>query len=211
MDRKIIVFGATGNSGIEICNKLSKKNQEYSVFIRKGSEGKLKSKSTDIIYGNVLDLNEVKSALLDKGYTDIIIALGSRDLKGVPVRSTGTKNIIDSLVGSSLCGKLHVISAHGIGNSWNKLSWIEKLISKLLIGKTMKDHELQESYINSYSVEHHIVRPVALKDTVGNGKIICDNDAPLPSSEISREDLATFIIDSLFSNKVGVSSICNGK
>jgi nucleoside-diphosphate-sugar epimerase len=210
MDRKIIVFGATGNSGIEICKSLLKKNLEYSVFIRKGSESKLKTKPVDIIYGNVLDINEVKNALLDKNYTDIIIALGSRDLKGVPVRSTGTKNIIDSLTGSSLRGKLHVISAHGIGNSWNKLSWFEKLISKLLIGKTMKDHELQESYINNYSGQYHIIRPVALKDTAGTGKIIENNDAPLPNSDISREDVATFIVDGVLSNKVGVSSICKG-
>lgn len=39
MDRKIIVVGATGNTGIEICKQLNELKIKHSAFVRKGSEG----------------------------------------------------------------------------------------------------------------------------------------------------------------------------
>ena len=209
MNKKIIVFGATGNTGIEICKELNSQGIEHTAFVRKGSESKVSSNLTGIISGDVLQKKDVENGILNHGFTDIIIALGSRDLKGGNVRSTGTKLIIDTLKSNSLNIKIHAISAHGVGDSWKQLKWYEKLISKLFIGKTMEDHELQESTIKQSPAGYHIIRPVALKNGVATDNIYSSPTGSLPKGSITRADVAKFLVKSMIDGISGVNSICN--
>ena len=117
-------------------------------------------------------------------------------------------NIVESLKSNSQRSKLHVISAHGIGDSWNRLKWYEKLISKLLIGKTMEDHELQEEIVRTNSGGFHIIRPVALKNDAPTGKIFCSNDEAMPNGSIARADVAKYLVDSMLNDTSGEDSIC---
>ena len=210
MERNILVFGATGNTGLEICKKLEEDKILHSAFVRESSKDKIKSKQTTIFTGNVLNIEDVRKVVSANQFTEVVIALGSRDLNGVPVRSTGTKNIVDSLNELSLKTSLHVISAHGIGNSWYKLGWFEKLISKLLIGKTMRDHSLQEEYVKSYSRKTHVIRPVALKNNPRTGKVFSQDDSKLPNKDISRADLASYVVESIKEERTGINSVCRG-
>lgn len=121
MERRIILFGATGNTGLEICKELESNNLNYSSFVRKGSESKLKPSNSDIITGDVLEIVDVDKAINENDFTDIIIALGSRDFRGGEIRFRGTKNVVDSLNSNGKKAKIHVISANGVGNSWKNL------------------------------------------------------------------------------------------
>ncbi|MBT5933088.1 MAG: NAD(P)H-binding protein, partial [Flavobacteriales bacterium] len=118
MNKKILVFGATGNTGIEICRDLDSKRINYSAFIRRGSETKIKVLQPNILFGDVLNTIDVDRVLKENDFTDVIIALGSRDFRGGEIRSNGTKHIVNSLNSNQKIAKLHVISANGVGNSW---------------------------------------------------------------------------------------------
>lgn len=210
MERKVIVFGATGNTGIKICEELNTLGITHSAFVRKGSEGKIITSNTEVIEGDVLQEIDITSAFSQHTFTDVIIALGSRDLKANNVRSNGTKNITNALIKNNLNCKLHVISAHGVGDSWDRLKWYEKLLSNLFLGKTMKDHTLQEDYVKKNSGGYHIVRPVALKNGPKSGKINEQTGGKLPNGDITRADVAKYLVDSMISNKTGANSICKG-
>lgn len=210
MNRKIIVFGATGNTGIKICEELSKLNMKHSAFVRKGSEGKVTNKFTEVIQGDVLVKEDVNNALSKQSFTDIIIALGSRSLKISNIRSHGTKNIIDVLNENATSSRIHVVSAHGVRDSWASLKWYEKLLSKLFLSKTLIDHEEQENLIITNSGGYHIIRPVALKNAAPTGKIHSQSEGPLPYGDITRGDVAKYLVSSILEDKTGVSSICRG-
>lgn len=210
MNRKIIVFGATGNTGKKICEELDALDIKHAAFVRQGSEGKVETKLTEVIQGNVLEKGDVEKAISDKQFTDVIIALGSRDLNGRSVRSIGTHNIVEVLKENSLTSKLHVVSAHGVRESWKNLAWYEKLIVKLFLNNTMKDHELQENAVLKNPGGHHIIRPVALKKGPHSGNIFHQPEGRLPNGDITRSDVAKFLVDSMHSNKKGVISICKG-
>jgi len=137
MDRKIIIFGATGNTGLEICKNLEEKKINHFAFVRKGSEGKVKTKLTSIVHGDVLEKSSVDAAFNENEFTDVIIALGSRDFRGGGIRYNGTKNIVEALKSKGVKAKIHVISANGIGDTWKNLKWNEKLMCKLFISKAM--------------------------------------------------------------------------
>lgn len=211
MNRKIIVFGATGNTGKEICKELQANKLNFSVFVRKGSESKLNSSKNSIIFGNVLDLVDLERAKESNNYTDIIIALGSRDFRTGDIRSKGTENIIKTLISDRKHTRVHVISANGVGKSWKNLSWIEKLICKFLIPKAMKDHELQEKIIQNYIDHYHIIRPVGLTNENGIGKVISEKEKALPFKKVSRANVAKYLVESLIKNVTGEHSICDAK
>ena len=209
MNKKILVFGATGNSGIEICRDLDSKRINYSAFVRRGSETKIKVLQPNILFGDVLNTIDVDRVLKENDFTDVIIALGSRDFRGGEIRSNGTKHIVNSLNSNQKIAKLHVISANGIGNSWKNLKWFEKLICKLLISKAMKDHESQEEIVSSNKGGYHIIRPVGLTNETGSKNIIVEEKNALPNSKVSRTNVAKYLVDSLLDGKSGKFSICD--
>ncbi len=209
MEKNIIVFGATGNTGVEICKVLSSKQLKHSAFVRKGSEGKINTSSTNILAGDVFNKEEIEIALKSSDFTNVIVALGSRDLKADSVRSIGTKNIVEVLNQNNLNCKVHVVSAHGVSESWSRLKWHEKLLSKLFLGKTMKDHQMQEDAVKQNKGGYHIVRPVALKNGEATGKVI-DQEGKLPNGDITRADVAEYMVESMLAGKSGASSVCRG-
>ncbi len=209
MDRRIILFGATGNTGLEICKELESRDMNYSTFVRKGSESKLKTSDSDIITGDVLEIADVDKAINENDFTDVIVAIGSRNFRGGEIRFNGTKNIIDSLNSNKKQAKLHVISANGVGNSWKNLKWHEKLICKLLISKAMKDHKLQEEIVSSNAGGYHIIRPVGLTNESASVEINVEEENALPNSKVSRANVAKYLVDSMCDNTLGSHSICD--
>jgi len=211
MDKNVIVFGASGKTGIEICKQLAIAKIHHIAFIRKGSEFIEKTRFTKFIYGNVLDIIDVENVLKSNSFSDIIISLGSRDLKPTNIRTLGTQNIIDSLAKLSQSSNLHVISALGVGESRVQLNWLNKLFCKLLIKNAMIDHEKQEKAVILSQQKFHIIRPVGLKDGDATGNIIVKSDGFLPFNDIRRSDVAKYLTTCLLNNFTGFSSICKAK
>jgi len=208
MDKKVVVFGASGKTGIQICEQLQEKSIPHFAFVRKGSENKIGTKNTELLWGDVLNPQDVETVIKEHHFTDVVITLGSKDLKNNQIRSTGTKNIVNALKKHSAQATVHVISALGVGNSWPQLNWISKLISKVLLKNTMNDHALQEEIITQYTQNFHIIRPVGLSDGQGTGKIWVQEQGKMPSYQVSRADVAQYLVDSLLSGKKGFSSVC---
>ncbi len=208
MKRNIIVFGATGKTGELICKELELNNLTYTVFVREQSAQKINNPTVKIITGNVLHASDVQLAFEKKHFSDIIIALGSKDLKGSGIRSIGTRNIVDALNSKQTKSHMHVISALGVGESWSQLNWFGKLISNLLIKNTMNDHNDQEKYLKNSALPYHIIRPVGLKDGGSKGEVHVQNEGIMPSYSIQRADVARYLVKSLLENKTGVSGIC---
>jgi len=210
MNKKVIVFGASGKTGNKICEQLNEKGIQHIAFVRKGSEKKIKSPNTELFFGNVLNQEDIEKVFTDNEFTDVIISLGSRDLKNSTIRSKGTKNIVDVLNKRSVDSKFHVVSALGVRDSWGQLNRFGKLISMLLIKSAMKDHGLQEEIVVNSSRKFHIVRPVGLKDGLATGIIINQTKGFMPYNDITRADVAKYLIDNMISDKTGFSSICRG-
>lgn len=208
MERNIIVFGATGKTGIEITKELDSKQIKHTVFVREVSKGKITNSSTPKILGDVLNLEEVEVTFKNETFTDVIISLGSKDFKSTMIRSIGTGNIVNALAKNQSKTTIHVVSALGVGESWNQLKWHAKLISNLLIKSTMNDHTAQEDIIIKSTIPYHIIRCVGLKDGETKGDVHVQNTGFLPSNSIQRADVAKFIVKSMLEGKTGINGIC---
>ncbi len=208
MTRNVIVFGATGKTGIQICEQLSSKEIASSAFVREGSSSKLNVNNIRIIPGDVLNKKDVEDTFCKETFSDIIITLGSKALRGADIRSKGTEHIIEAMKLHNCKGKIHVISALGVGDSWDQLKWHAKLLSNMLLKSVMNDHEKQEELVKSSSYEYHILRPVGLKDGTSVEEIHVQPKGFLPQNYITRSGLAKYLVESMVENINGISAIC---
>jgi len=211
MERNVLVFGATGKTGSLICQALESKNITYAVFVREKSSDKITTQPAQIKHGDVLAAQEVEEACKGEAFTDVVIALGSKELRNTSIRSEGTKHIIEAMKKHQSQAGLHVISALGVGDSWVQLKWHGKLLSNVFLKSVMVDHTKQEDLIQKSPFSYHILRPVGLKDGAPTGEVHVQNEGFLPSSAIQRADVASFLVESLQAGKTGISGICEKK
>lgn len=208
MHRKVLLFGATGKTGLHLIKSLKAAKIDFHLFVREQSIAKLGGEQYDIIRGDVLDPQAVYNAVREHDFTDIIISLGSQAIKNAGIRAEGTKHIIDALKGNQKIAKIHVISALGVAESASQLSWLSKFFVKFLLKSVMNDHEAQEKIVQASGQTFHIVRPVGLKDGAATGKVLVQNQGVLPKNTIQRADVAQYLVDSLIGDREGYSSIC---
>ena len=192
---KIIIFGATGKTGQKITSLAIEKGHTVSVFVRDPIRLTISQEKVNIITGDVFNEEAVTNALID--HDAVVVALGAgNDLKKTTVRTDGTTNVIKGMQHHSI-NRLFVISAMGVGDSWNTLSAMNKLFFATLLKSSRADHEAQESTVQSSSLEWTIIRPSGLVDTPRTGTYDVGENIPAKTSKIARADIADFILKEL--------------
>jgi len=194
---KLLVFGATGKTGIEIVKQALAQGHEVTAFVRDPSKMMLENDRLQLITGDVLDLAAVTQAVQEQDA--VICSLGTNSLGKTSVRSTGTANIIKAMEENHV-ERLVVVSAMGIGESWSTLSSANKLFFNTVLRNTRKDHEKQEALVKESSLDWTIVRPSGLTDTPVTGNYAVGENIGAKTSKISRADVAHFIVKELDDN-----------
>ena len=91
MKSNIIVFGASGKTGILIVYQALNQGHQVTAFARQPSKVTIEHKNLRIIRGDVLDYDKVKEAV--QGHDVVLCALGVDKNKPNTVISDGTRNI----------------------------------------------------------------------------------------------------------------------
>jgi len=158
----------------------------------------LKNNNLDYFTGDVFDLASVERAI--KGHDAVVCALGAgNDLKKTTVRTTGTINIIKSMKKNKV-KRLMVMSAMGVGNSWDSLSLLNKIYFATLLKSSREDHESQETAVIESGLEWTIIRPSGLIDTPRTGVYKAGENITAVTSKIARADIADLILKELKQN-----------
>jgi len=91
----IVVFGASGRTGLLTVFQSLEKGHHVTAFSRKASSVTIQHKNLRIIQGDILDYEKVKQAL--EGQDVVISTLGVESRKYTTVLSEGTANIIRAM------------------------------------------------------------------------------------------------------------------
>jgi putative NADH-flavin reductase len=172
------------------------RGHEITGFVRNAQRAGL-GEGVKLVQGDVLDAESVRSAVA--GQDAVIIALGSKNLFDSTVRSGGTSRIIESMVAEGV-GRLVAVSAMGIGDSWNSLSWFNRLFFATLLRASRIDHEAQEAAIKASTLDWTILRPSALTDDPPGGDYELGETIRGETVKISRGDVARALLDALESD-----------
>jgi len=191
---KLSIFGATGKTGNEILKQALAGGHEVTTLVRDPSRITSEVKPAQLITGDIFDYPSVLQAV--QGQDAVICALGSSSLGKTTVRAEGTANIIKAM-NETKAKRLFVISAMGVGESWETLSFINKLFFATLLWSARQDHEKQEAYVKDSNLDWTIIRPSGLTDSPLTGTYDVGENILAQTSQIARADIADFIIKEL--------------
>ncbi len=195
---KLAIFGATGKTGLELVKQSLKQGHVVTAFVRDPARLVIEDEGLTLVTGDVFDPASVAHVI--EGQDAVICALGAgSDLKKTTIRTTGTSNIISGMQEHDV-KRLMVVTAMGTGESWNRMSLINKFFYATLLKNTRKDHEAQEIAVKESGLNWTIVRPSGLTDTLHTGVYDVGEDISANTSKISRADVADLILKELKEN-----------
>ncbi|CAH2244841.1 flavin reductase (NADPH) [Pararge aegeria] len=200
--KKIVIFGATGMTGLCAVEAALKKGLEVRAFVRDPSRlpDDIKDK-VDVFQGDFLEPDSVMNAI--EGTDGVVIAIGTRgSLDPTSDMSEGTKNIVEGMRAKNVKNVSACISAFLFYE-------MDKVPPRFV--EVTKDHkrmfiELKESGLNWIAVfSPHI------SDDPSRDIIVEVNPEKSPGRCISKYDLGKFLVDSLTQEEYykAVIGLCN--
>lgn len=188
---RVIVFGATGKTGRHVSRLALDRGHEVTSFGR--SADRLDPQpGMSAFKGDVFDSGAVAAAV--EGHDGAVVCLGSTGLRDSTTLAAGTANIV-AAVDSHGVGRLVVLSAAGVGDSWSQIPWSSRLVFKTMLRNILADHQAQEAVVERSAAEWTIVRAAVLTDKPATGAVTATKTGP--TKRISRADLAGYLVDQL--------------
>ena len=209
MKKKIVIFGATGGTGMQLVKQALEDGHEVTAFVRTPSKLAITNKNLNVCKGDVLNYDDVCQAV--KNNEVVLCALGMPASDKSTLRADGTSNIIKAMKENDL-DRIICQTSLGFGDSKEVLPWHMKyIIVPFILKNAFRDHELQEEIIENSKLNWTIVRP----GNMTNGdKTKIYNFGFKPTDRIklkvSRADVAHFMLKQISTNqylqrKVGIS------
>jgi putative NADH-flavin reductase len=195
---KLAIFGASGKTGTELVKQALEQGHTVTAFVRDPARLAIEDENLTFITGDVFDPVSVDQAV--QGQDAVAVALGAgSDLQKTTVRTTGTINIIESMQKNDV-KRLVVVTAMGVGESWDDLSLFNKLFFATLLRSSRTDHEAQEVAVKESGLDWTIIRPSGLTDTPLTGVYDVGENISAATSKIARADVADLILKELQQN-----------
>lgn len=194
---KILVLGATGGTGRLIVEQALARGHHVTALVR-SPEKASGLKGARLVVGDVRDEKVVREAL--KGQDAVISALGTpaSPFREVTLLSTATRALVRAMTAEHV-SRLVCITGMGAGDSAGHGGFVfDNVIFPLLLRKVYADKDRQEAIVKNSGLDWILVRPTVLNDKPGRGSLRALTDlGGFHGGTISRDDVATFVLDQL--------------
>lgn len=187
--KKIMILGATGRIGRLLVPLLSKPENNITVYVR-NAEKIINSENLNIIEGDILDLDKLRSSMIDQ---DIVIAVLSGDLL------TYANHIVSALRNSKVSRILWVT---GLGIHHEVPGKIGKMLDELC--EQMPEYVQAADRITESGVAYTLIRAAHLTDGENHKYYVQHDGELLHANNVDRIAVAHFITD-LISNDEGIN------
>ena len=197
---RVAVFGATGGTGRAVTAQALAAGHSVTAFARNPDRIK-PAQGQSVVEGDAAMPDQVRAAVA--GHDAVVISLGNSQnafalLLGMrrttprDICATGTRNILAALPGPAT--PVIVVGAFGTGDTRAQLPLMFKLFYRLFLREQMADKEQQDAVLKASSASYTLIQPVALTDKPGTGTWSATRDGTFRKSEVSRADLAAYIV-----------------
>ena len=196
--QKIALFGGSGRTGQQFLNQALA--QEYTIKALVRTPEKITQQSTqlEVIKGDVLDAAAVAQVVAG---TDVVVSLFGQ-VKGSPawVQTEGTQNIISAMQKHDI---KRIISLSGGGLPYKQKDrpklpdHLIRFIMRLAVPQILNDAQKHYEALQASGLDWTIVRAPRLTDGERRGQYRIGWVGVNASTQISRADLADFIIKQL--------------
>ena len=193
---KIVVFGASGKTGILIVYQALNQGHTVTAFARQPSKVTIQHKNLRIIRGDMLEPDMVRSAVV--GQDAVLCALGVDKNRPNTLLSDGTRNILSAMESAGVKRFICMSSAGILGNDSG--FWFGKIIRPLFLKHVFEDKQRQVKVIEGSHTEWVIIRPTGLTDAPKTNTYKINSGIPT-SRTIPRADVADFMLKLLTDKK----------
>ena len=193
---KIVVFGASGKTGILIVYQALNQGHTVTAFARQPSKVTIQHKNLRIIRGDMLEPDMVRSAVV--GQDAVLCALGVDKNRPNTLLSDGTRNILSAMESAGVKRFICMSSAGILGNDSG--FWFGKIIRPLFLKHVFEDKQRQVKVIEGSHAEWVIIRPTGLTDAPKTNTYKINSGIPT-SRTIPRADVADFMLKLLTDKK----------
>lgn len=200
---KIAVFGATGGIGKFVVKHALENGYEVNAYVRNADKVKIENKNLNIFVGQVSEYNKIKEVI--NGCDAVIIALGIsmkwgyEDIDAIIAH----ENIIKAMKETNVM-RLIDWSTPSISFKEDKASFttiVPGIMASLFLPKAKKVLKEVNNIVIDSNLDWTIVRFMAPKDSPFTNKIKVGFGDIKMNFNISREDIAYFMVSQIKDNK----------
>jgi len=194
---KIVVFGASGGTGIKIVEQALQAGHTITAFVRSPSKITIQHPNLALFQGDVMDATAVEKAII--GQDAVISTLGPTRPSVPGMMETAAQNIV---AGMKKHGIRRIISTTGAGvrQPQDKPKLMDHLIGALLnlLAKgVVLDSAANVKVIQASDLDWTVVRFPRLMDGAHTGKYRLGYVSKDSSAQLSRADGADFVLKEL--------------
>ncbi|QGH33685.1 NAD(P)H-binding protein [Gracilibacillus salitolerans] len=206
---KLIVFGATGDTGRQLVKQLLSEGHEVTAVVRQPDQFTMSDKHLQVIKGDVLNPSTLEKSMTGKDA--VLSAIGVQHRKPTTVYSKGIENIKKAMrkceVQRLICLSSEMIKPR---EDFTLMERITSLFLKRILKHLYKDMERMEQKIFQSNLDWTIIRPPRLTNGSRTSKHRISINQPVTKAKsikgISRADLAECMVTQL-NNPDSISSI----
>ena len=188
---KVLVIGATGATGKPAVEKLLARGDEVTAFARNPADVKQKSDRLKVVPGDARDLASLERAV--EGQDAVLVAFGPRGLGKDDLQETLARNLIAAMKKHGVKRMVN-LSAWGSGDSRPQMKFVFKIIRYTILKNVFDDKERGELLIDASGLDWTNVRPGRLVNEPARGGVRASLDGAGLKPELTREDLAEFMV-----------------
>lgn len=198
---KIVVFGASGGTGVEIVRQALDAGHKVTAFVRDPSKLDIRHANLVVVQGDVMDSAAVERAV--GGQEAVISALGPSRPPVPGMMETAAGNIVAAMKQAGIHRLISTTGA-GVRDSQDQPKLVDHLMKgllTLLAGEVLKDSAANVAVIRASNVEWTIVRYPRLTDGPLTGNYRVGYVGRDSGTQLSRADGAHFVLKELTDGK----------
>lgn len=190
----IALFGATGKTGRHVLDKALAQGISVRALVRDPAKLHTQAPGLTVIQGDALDPEAVARTI--EGSDAVISVVGH--VKGSPdtLQTDATRHIVNAMTAAGQ-RRLITLSGGGLRAPLDQPRLPDRIITsalKLMAGKVLADAEGHLEVLRESGLEWTVVRGPRLTDKPGQGAYRVGWVGVDSSTQISREDLADFLL-----------------
>ncbi len=195
---RLAVIGAAGATGKLIAKHALKAGHDVTAVVRDPA------KMSDVagvraLQGDMMDVESLATAL--SGHDAVVFAAGPPHMKASTARTDGARNTVTAMQRVGI-KRLIAISGLGAGETRERMGFfVSRVIVPLILGRLLADQNGLEQAIRASDLDWTLVRPGEMKDAGSRGGVKVSQDGTGITMNVSRDDVAKFIVDELTSSK----------
>ena len=198
---KIVVFGASGGTGIEIVKQALAAGHLVTAFVRNPAKIEVAHPNLILFQGDVLDADAVEKAVA--GQEAVISALGPTRPPVAGMMATAAKNILAAMKKHDI-HRLVSTTGAGVRDAQDKpklMDHLMKALLSLLAAEVLRDSAANVDILRASTTDWTIVRFPRLTDGPRSGKYRVGYVGKDSGSQLSRADGADFVLKELVERK----------